>query len=389
MGVFALILLLPLVGKLGALFQGESTTETCRLSLAAVNSMGDAAKTVFSPKCFMTSKTLPEDSKKNDKKEIQKEIAEMISKCWYSHLEGTITKDTLKRSLWEDNCDVCYKFTITDLKQKYDDDGKKLEDEKDIDKIEIIDQIIYLMKELKDVKAESDDCYAGAGKCVTDYQYEKFKDDFLEGVPDEYEYVEHKKSPECGENLKCMQSRYSCYNKGGVCKDKPDGQTKCDPDYRAYDNWACPKSEGCCVKKENYYSYFDYVTRAKGAGKIVIDGKIEAFKEDKEVYAIAFVANTDSKARYFAPVGAGAVILGGGFLAIAGAPISLSVAGIAVAGAKFTTVAAVSGVTALGVSSATEAAVDSVSKIMGTDPNYIYITKYEDLVNHCNVKNRG
>lgn len=286
----------------------KSSLDACRLSLAYVNNLDAGTKGLTGAKqrCVRQHVTLPQ-GKDSDKKAIQKEIADLMANCWYSHLEGKLDS-ALGSTLWDKNCDVCYTFTIDELKS-----GKN-----DIDSFSLEEQFETLYGTVKKVNSDSDGCYLGGGKCLKTKKECDDKsniDSYFTFKEDSNKCLDKMGSNEYG----CCQSRYSCLNNGGSCT-----LGDCDDGSKKYDNWACPTQEPtCCVKSENYYNYMDYILT--GPGSVIPQGDIKEFKKG-ELYAVSYVSNTKnflantylSTGVVTMVVGTAAFVLSGGTLGLIG-----------------------------------------------------------------------
>ncbi len=337
--------------------KGESMyyEELCRSTLAQANEMAIAgSQPIFQHKCITRSVDLPLKKGNNDKQDIKKDIADLISKCWYSHLEGQISDDLLGWGWWKNNCDVCYQFTITDLE-----DGKK-----DIDSFPLVEELEFLIDEVKQVNAESDGCNLGGGFCTGHSKIgSKEECEELEG----FTYAEdfgtcRKKYGDA--NAGCCYSTYNCLNNGGDCIDIEE---ECGEGQAHFSKWTCPRGKKCCVDKGNYYNYLDYVQKSKGPGKIIFDNSIDEFVEDKQVYTISFVANTDSLNSVFS----------------ASAAVGAATAMIFVPGVGWTAAA----VYAAGATGTTVGTGGLINEMVGDDINYILVSPYQALEGQCNIQN--
>ena len=251
----------------------KAVENTCRLSLAQANSYAVLGKQiVFSPRCKAQIFDLPRKGSKK-KEAILKEMSDLIADCWWSHLEGTLHKNTLGKTVsWSNFCNVCYIFTISDLEGS---------DEFFADELET-----YMEKNVHTVNSESESCNLGGGFCVHKDATLKTKEECL--AKDGFKYVEDFGTcqKKYGGSPGCCYSSSNCLNSGGSC------ETICSDDKASYNGWQCSGGKTCCVDKENYYNYVDYVQRAKGPGKIMMG--VDKFYEDKEVYAISFLAKTEN-----------------------------------------------------------------------------------------------
>lgn len=370
LAVVGMLVITGLVVPLYAGVRDKSNQEACRLSLAYINSMSYVSKKVTSatPNCKMDVVTLPLKGKGDSKEDIQRQIADLTSKCWYSHLEGSINKNLLGSNWWGDNnCDVCYRFTITDMK-----DDKN----KDLEKFPVLEELSFLVDEVKVVNAKSDSCYGDGGNCM------KTKDECLsdhQDLPDNYIKFNEDSSickKDFSPSYGCCQSRYSCINKGGICQlsdlDNLDTSMSCENNMKHYSEWSCPTNRYCCVKEENYYSYLDYVQRSKGPGKIVFDPEIKDFYKDDEVYAVSFVTNTDSM---FKSSGTVVGILG----------VTVAAGSVLTGGAIIPAVILIAKTGAVG--GVSQAVTDAVYNALDKDINYIYVSKYENVEKKCSILN--
>ncbi len=358
--------------------QDNFNEEICRISMAEANNAAILGKQVlFKPKCKAQQKDIPFKGK--EVKEVQKNMADLISQCWYMNLEGALSRNALDLSLWDNNCNVCYLTTITDLENN----GK------DIDRFPVTEQINFMVDQVKVVNAESDGCTLGGGFCVGNSKFES-EEDCLSTLGFKFNEKSNKCKTKYVTDNGCCFSGHTCLNNGGECSGS------CGEGTAEYSTWGCSSGNKCCVKKENHYNYLDYVQRSKGPGRVVFDGILENFVEDEQVYAITFVANTDA----LEGVMASTSLLGGVLGTWGGATTGAAIAGTfvgtiitATSGGLLTPVAlTVSGAVAGAV--AGSATLGTIGTIVGSetaklsdDLNYVLVSPYQRVQNYCNIQN--
>ena len=172
-----------------------------------------------------------------------------------------------------------------------------------------------------------------------------------------------------GVSRKCCVSKSECVNKGGKCLDGPLGVYTI-----YYKNWKCDKG-GCYIQPAKSASYLDYIQGTKGvnggAGKVLFGD--DAGINPNTKYAITFL----SPGREWNP----ATMIG---LATTGTTLywtgGIIVTGIATGGVSIATVVAATGLTA--------ASGYFTSQYTGSvnDINYIMVSKYDTVKNHCAVE---
>ena len=142
----------------------------------------------------------------------------------------------------------------------------------------------YLFETPYKVSSKSDNCRIDGGFCIESSNI----DDCREKIDVDESYLLVKKNNECKKNGKnsCCYTDYECWNNGGECTTiNPDTDT-----YRQYDKWSCPSKMDCYVKKEDYYSYGEYIQRFGGDGIITLLTDIKP----GETYAISFGSPTET-----------------------------------------------------------------------------------------------
>lgn len=183
---------------------------------------------------FMAYEMTKEDAIRN--------IADRIASCWNQFGEGLIARDVFGQADFEsfskERCMVCFSFTIDNLPN-----GEK------IDVNEIIE---YMASNPYTVRGTDIDL------CTKDNK------------------------ENCVEKTDSM-----CVRKGGTCEEA------CDVAYSSpYNDWTCHgRNEQCCVNKEDFVSYTEYVYMYKGPGLFMFSEDI-SFLERNTEYAISFVSDT-------------------------------------------------------------------------------------------------
>jgi len=249
--------------------------------------------------CRRIEKIVPSDDYPQNKEGAKAEISDMTARCWWMWLEGA--ERNMFRGLpgGKEPCFNCYSFNI----------------KKGIDSFTGAELAQYMRDTAYKVKDASNNCAAiGGGFCADDCSK------LSEGSQFSAKEVSSKK---CEKPKKCCVSTKrndECKNKGGFCVNLGDSTCKeKNSEYPIqYDGWRCAVSEeSCCVKKEHYYSYFDYVQNYNdGKGAVLYTPETE-FKAQEETYAISLI----SPDPHFSWVG-GAVTLGS-LLVGAGGSIAL------------------------------------------------------------------
>lgn len=281
--VLILILTAGFLIVLGILhtFQGKVEDKTaeaiCRGSVALreksfteVTVKGIKAGSVASPLlCRTIDKYIPE-SKDAAQEDVEKEIAGLMTSCWKEFGEGTIQDVFKQGNPVTKNCFVCYTVSLRET-PKFNGEIKATELTK------------YLFENPHKVSSKADNCKIDGGFCINSEN----KADCAGKINADASYLlVNNKNNICGKNGKksCCYTDYECWNKGGVCSGaNPDSNL-----YAQYNEWGCPSQMKCYAKKDDYYSYGDYIQRFGGPGNIIIPTHIKV----GETYAISFGSPT-------------------------------------------------------------------------------------------------
>lgn len=140
------------------------------------------------------------------------------------------------------------------------------------------------------------------------------------------------KDPQINIGNKCCikEGRNGCENKGGICSSAGNPSEK---DYSLYNknDFSCPKGDqSCYVKKDELYSYTNYI-RKSGRGGEIFFKPISNQQTNEinyipgEIYTVSFISpskqiclkSADNKGTCYAMIGAYAVGLGLGGIAVA------------------------------------------------------------------------
>lgn len=264
--------------------EGKTAEAICRGSVAArentrIQKLGGVVD--IQPVPLLCRSQSVDIGKDKTKTEVMKELADKMAGCWWEYGEGLIEDVFEEGNIGGKNeCSICY---ITNIKKW-----------KDAGDIKLVDFLNYLDKTVYKVKEEGDNCKLYGGYCVRDESECKNVIAKKNGY-DFSEYFKTDDDTKCKkekENKICCYSPYDCLNKGGLCLSNPPGK-----EYLSY-SWNCPSRRECWIKKENYWSYLDYIQSYGGNGAVnfVVDETViedgTAIKPG-ESYAITFGSPTD------------------------------------------------------------------------------------------------
>ena len=298
--------------------------------------------------CKTLSKYLPED-KEASKEQVQKEIADLMVKCWNQFGEGLI-QDVFKEgsNIYKKNCFVCYTASLRET-SKFNGEINGEEFRK------------YLFDTPYKVSPKSDNCKIDGGFCIGSEN----KEECSKLINADQSYLLIKKNdPSCVKNGKksCCYTDYTCWNKGGICSaNNPNIEQ-----YKEYNTWSCPSQMKCFVKNEDYYSYGDYIQRFGGAGNIIILTGIKP----AETYAISFGSPNIKSCELCTKIGLGTGVAGF-------ALVFYFIPGV---GWAALTVSALGGVVGyVAGKGGSEYVVESIQKLFDRNINTIYLTTLDDI----------
>jgi len=316
-------------------------------------------------------KDVPSKDYKNNadstKDGAQKEIRDLMARCWWMWLEGN-QKNMFDKSFynWQNGCFICYTFST----------GKDVGYMKYEDLSTSLNQPYYAVD-------KTDRCapLGQGGKCM-----DSCTEPFTTEVPSSKCNPQESLAVEMGNKLinpdsttgsnsktdgktstgvqirKCCAAENECENRGGRCLPKPD-QVYSVP----YTGWAC-KQGHCYLEPDRMASYLDYIQGTRGAGGGA--GKVLFLNEGginpRTKYAITFVSPGDSSWNWNFVVKAGtaAGAIGAGIL-LQAVPVIGTVGGL------------------------TMAAVASYELISAGNPseyNYIFVSSYDSVKNQCEIE---
>ncbi|MBI2102130.1 hypothetical protein HYT53_05975 [Candidatus Woesearchaeota archaeon] len=278
----AFFLIISIWDSLKGNLEAKTTEQICKLSVVAREKsytefydpvsgklkIGSAASPLA---CRTTDKYIPED-KDATKEDIQKEMAGLMAKCWNQFGEGLIQDVFKQGDFVTKNCFVCYTLSMRET--------SKFKGE-----IKADDLQQYMFDTPYKVPPKADFCKVNGGVCINSENL----DDCKAQIQADPSYVLiDKKSDACKKDGKkaCCYTEYGCWNQGGKCSgSNPDMN-----EYAEYNSngWECPPKLKCYTKKEDYYSYGDYIQRFGGSGNALILADIMP----GETYAISFGSPT-------------------------------------------------------------------------------------------------
>ncbi len=269
--IVGFFIVLGAFGKIASKADIATAEQLCRnFNAARTRTNIDLAVTEFNlvPRvCKMIDKNIPSNDYENTAEGTMSEMAYSVARCWWQWLEGTEPNIFEDKWPWEKNkCFVCYSFKIKKGIEQFDSARFK----------KFLSDTQYIVKDT------SDKCNVNDGgwcriKCLDDEKQ----------IPSS-----RCEEEEVGGELKqtvCCNKNIECLNKGGICSNT------CGADYKEYEGWSCKGSEGekCCIKRDDFLSYTDYVQRYMGEGTIIIKD-IDKFVPLEETYAITFYSKTNN-----------------------------------------------------------------------------------------------
>ena len=222
--------------------------------------------------CKTIDKDIPEGRYSQNTLGVQQNMRDLTAKCWKQWLEGRFSEILSGVGFFESDektkCSICYTFNI---KKSRNIDPFKAED---FDAT--LDTTVYFAEDSSDKCAPSITAYGG-GNCMESCDGENLVE---------------KKSNKCtkpGKTKCCVDSleKNECVNKGGNCA---PGCQENEVAYIYPKGWQCAnKEEICCVKKDNYYSYRDYIQKYGGPGYFATPSGL--IFDSEETYAITYASD--------------------------------------------------------------------------------------------------
>jgi len=318
------------------------------------------------------------------KESAQKEIMDLMARCWWMWLEGN-QKNMFDKSFYniQNGCFICYTFsTIKDVGyMKYEDLSASL------------NQPYYAVD-------RTDRCapLSLGGKCM-----DSCTAPFTTEVPSSKCNPQESLAVEVGNKLinpgsttdsssktdgktgtgvpirKCCTAENECENRGGKCL------SDSTPIYSAYyKDWQC-KQGHCYLEPDRMASYLDYIQGTRGAGGGA--GKVLFLNEGGihtgTKYAITFISPGDSpgwNSNFF-----GKIFLGGG----AGVAIGASALKLGAVLQVIPVVGTVGGAVIAGTGVVIGTAIAAYEIISAGNPedyNYIFVSSYDSVKNQCEIE---
>jgi hypothetical protein len=224
----------------------EATAEViCRGSVAARQKTfketmwGAGPNLQLSPLlCKTIDKDAPEDKYDKTKEGIKQNFGDLIARCWWQFGEGLVQgMNVFGEKGWvapKDKCFVCYTVHVSKSKG------------------------------------------FGTGNYISKADLERW----LSITPYRVGIKEDSLTDEGTEELKEPQ----CERNGGKCKQF------CTGDEIIHNEWKCPAYNACCVGKELFVTYLDYIQSYGGIGRIMIEDNLKI--KPLETYAITIAFDT-------------------------------------------------------------------------------------------------
>lgn len=254
----AFIIIIGLFSRLFAQTSGKSSEELCHTYNTLTSIGGKTAEFAKGARAVpiacqnldlfgVPTKEYPQDTQG-----AMTQIGDLAARCWWMWLEGVDGKNVIGAGTSRRKCFICYNLYL---------DEKISFQSGDLD--------YFFDTQSYTVKDEGDKCAPlGGGQCR----------DKCEGTLSKE--IESKK---CKRGQKCCVTenrRDECVNKGGNCT------TICEGEYsEEYSGWQCSSGNRCCLKKENYFTYRDYIQKFGGSGALVVKpGNFDS----KDIYAVVF-----------------------------------------------------------------------------------------------------
>ena len=228
----ALFLIVGVINHFFSKAEGATADSICRGSVlakekTALKMMGGTIKKSLPPLLCQTDDIILPTKRENSKEEIKRDISNTITKTWWIFGEG------YPKNIFED-----YIFGSNSCFVKYTISIKQTSKFKEGD---------YILRE--DILS-----------CLSLNPYK----------------VEVKET---------KNTKYACEKKGGVCVE--GGLCSSDKMYYSDPAWSCGRKQVCCVDKENFITYIDYIQSYAGEGRVLI---INEKFEPGETYGIALVS---------------------------------------------------------------------------------------------------
>lgn len=311
--------------------------------------------------CKTLDKFLPED-KDATKEQIEKDIANLMASCWERYGEGYIQDVFKEGDIVSKNCQVCYTVSFTvSLRETSKFQGE----------IKSVELLRYLFENPHKASAKGDYCKVNGGFCINS---EKGEDCINQINADPSYLLIDKKNDICKKTAKnsCCYTEYECWNKGGICT----GTNPDENQYSAYDKWDCPSKMKCYVKKEDYYSYGDYIQSFGGSGNIIIMADIKP----GDTYAISFGSPTGT-CTFCTYIG-----LGGGAAAVAAGVGGAIALGVPTLGIGSVPVLVLFGIGYFAGKGGSEFVVKNIGDLFERDINTIYLTTLNQILSGDNCR---
>ncbi|MBI3035514.1 hypothetical protein HYY71_04270 [Candidatus Woesearchaeota archaeon] len=308
--------------------------------------------------CKTIDMFLPE-KKDASEEDIKKDFAELMASCWRDFGEGRIPDPFKKGNFATKNCHICFTVSLRET--------SKFKGE-----IKATDMRKYMFENPYQVAVKGDNCVVNGGFCIES----ESKEDCGARISADPSYLLMKKRDiQCLKEGKssCCYTEYGCWNKGGKCSaTNPDADA-----YAEYTNskWKCPSNMKCYAKKENYYSYGNYIQSYGGLGNFIVLTDIKP----GQTYAISFASPT-KECEWCTRIGLGA----GG--AAAAASIAF-LTGIPTGGIGTLVTISVFGAGYIAGKAGTEWTVDKYQLLSERKINTVYLTTLEEMQKEqkCNI----
>jgi len=337
--------------------EGKTAEAICRGSVALreksyteIRPVGVNLGSVASPLlCKTIDKFVPEN-KDATKEDVEREIADLTASCWKEFGEGSIQDVFKQGDQISKKCFVCYTVSLRTT-SKFNGEIKAAELRQ------------FLFNNANKVVEKSDDCKVNGGFCINT---ENVNDCSAKISADPSYLLINKKDSLCRKEGKnsCCYTDYECWNREGVCGgDNPDQNL-----YAQYNAWECPQGTKCFVKKEDYYSYGNYIQSFGGPGNLMILTDLKP----GETYAISFGSPT-GKCGWCTYAGIGTGVATVAIALIAGVPTG----GVGTVGVL--TVSALFGAGYVAGKGGSEFAVENIGNLFERDINTIYITTLNQI----------
>lgn len=306
--------------------------------------------------CKTIDKFIPEE-KDATKEDVERDIAELMASCWREFGEGIIQDPFKQGNQISKNCFVCYTVSLR-ATSKFNGEIKATELRK------------FLFDNAHKVDEKNDHCKVNGGFCIDTENV----NDCSSKISTNPSYLLIKKNDlTCRKKGKrsCCYTEFECWNRGGACSGE-----NLDVNLYSQYKWNCPTGMKCFVKKENYYSYGDYIQKFGGPGNIIIPTDLKP----GETYAISFGSPT-GKCGWCTSFGIGTGVATVALALIAGVPTGgLGTVGVLTVSGLF----GAGYVVGKGVS---ESASVTIGELFERDINTIYLTTLNQIQegNYCTI----